>query len=206
MIIQVNATHPSPYQLDRLVTYLNDDGVLAIPTDTTYALACLPTKKTALTKLMKLRKLDPKKSLALIFSSIKHVSQHTMMDDLSFRTLKRYLPGPYCFILEANRQLPKTIGDKRKRVGIRIPHHPLPIALVEAVGSPLIVTSTVDPDTQLMAHDPWTVENIFGHGLAAVVDAGLVLGEESTVVDLTTEEPLLLRAGLGDSSGFNSPK
>jgi tRNA threonylcarbamoyl adenosine modification protein (Sua5/YciO/YrdC/YwlC family) len=202
MIIQVNASHPSPYQLDRLVTYLNDDGVLAIPTDTTYALACLPTKKTAVSKLMKLRKLDPKKSLALIFSSIKHVSQHTLLDDLSFRTLKRYLPGPYCFILEANRELPKTIGDKRKRVGVRIPNHPLPIALVEAIGSPLIVTSTVDPDTQVMAHDPWTVEDIFGHGLAAVVDAGLVLGEESTVVDLTTDEPTLLRAGLGDSSSF----
>jgi len=202
MIIEVNATHPSPYQLDRLITYLNDDGVLAIPTDTTYALACLPTKKTALTKLMKLRKLDPKKSLALIFSSIKHVSQYTLLDDLSFRMLKRFLPGPYCFILEANRELPKTIGDKRKRVGVRIPNHPLPIALVEAIGSPLIVTSTVDPDTQMMAHDPWTVENIFGHGLSAVVDAGLVLGEESTVVDLTTELPTLLRSGLGDSSSF----
>ena len=79
MIIQINPVHPSPYQVDRLVTYLEDDGVLAIPTDTTYALACLPHKKNAVQKLIQLRKLDPKKALALVFSSIKQVSRYTLM-------------------------------------------------------------------------------------------------------------------------------
>ena len=202
MIIQVSATHPSPYQIDRLVTYLEDDGVLGIPTDTTYALACLPNRKAAVQKLIQLRRLNPKKALALVFSSIKQVSQYTLMDDYAYRTLKRFLPGPYCFILEANRELPKTIGDKRKRVGVRIPNHAVPQALVEATNSPLIVTSTIDPETNMMAHDPWTIENLFGHGLSAVIDADTVLGEESTVVDLTTEEPLILRHGLGPTTAF----
>ena len=202
MIIQINPTHPSPYQIDRLVTYLEDDGVLGIPTDTTYALACLPHKKNAVQKLIHLRKLNPKKSLALVFSSIKQVSRYTLMDDFAFRTLKRFLPGPYCFILEANRELPKTIGDKRKRVGVRIPNHAIPTALVEATSSPLIVTSTIDPETGIMAHDPWTIENLFGHGLSAVIDADTVLGEESTVIDLTTDEPEIIRRGLGPTTGF----
>jgi len=202
MIIQINPDHPSPYQIERLVTYLEDDGVLAIPTDTTYALACLPHKKNAVQKLVQLRRLNPKKALALVFSSIKQVSRYTLMDDFAFRTLKRFFPGPYCFILEANRELPKTIGDKRKRVGVRIPNHAIPMALVEATSSPLIVTSTVDPETGIMAHDPWTIEDLFGHGLSAVIDADTVLGEESTVIDLTTDEPEIIRRGLGPVTGL----
>ena len=202
MIIQVNPAHPSPYQIERLVTYLDDDGVIAVPTDTTYALACRPTKKNALEKLIRLRQLDRKKALALVFASIQQVAKHTLLDDAAFRILKRNLPGPYCFILESNRHLPKAIGDKRKRVGVRIPSHPVPVAIVEAIGEPLIVTTAIDPETGLAAHDPWTVENVFGHGLAAVVDADALPGDVSTVIDLTTPEPELLRAGLGPSEGI----
>lgn len=202
MILQVDPRHPSPHRVERVVTFLKDDGVIAIPTDTTYSLACLPDHKSAVQKLMALRRLDPKKSLALCFRDMKHVSEYAMVDDQAFRLLRRMLPGPYCFILEANRKLPRMIGDNRKRIGARVPDNPVVQAIIDGVGSPLIVTSAIDPDTGDNLVDPWTVDAVFGHGLAAVIDGGDVPGEFSSVVDLTGDEPEIVRAGLGDVSAF----
>jgi tRNA threonylcarbamoyl adenosine modification protein (Sua5/YciO/YrdC/YwlC family) len=204
MIIELGDQHPSPYHVERLVTYLEDDGIIAMPTDTSYSLACLPDRKNAVQKLMSLRRLDPKKALALVFSDIKQVSAFTMLDDRAFRLIRRYLPGPYCFILEARRELPRYIGDKRKRIGVRIPDHGVPQAIIRAVDRPLIVTSAVDPESGIMASDPWTVEATFGHGISAVIDAGDVPGGESTVIDLTTEHPEVIRPGIGDYSEFGA--
>ncbi len=202
MILQLDGRFPSPRRIERVVELLEDDGVVAIPTDTTYALACLPDRKRAVDQLMALRRLDPKKPLALIFKDIRHVSEYTLLDDRAFRILRRYLPGPYCFILEANRMLPRIIGDKRRRIGVRVPAHGVPQAIVEVAGRPLIVTSAIDPDTQETLNDPWTTETIFGHGLAAVLDGGDMPGIASSVVDLTTEIPTVIRQGLGDCSDF----
>ena len=202
MIIQLGEQQPSPYHVERLVTFLEDDGVIGMPTDTSYALACLPDRKNAVNKLMGLRRLDPKKPLALVFKDIQQVSSFTMVDDQAFRLLRRYLPGPYCFILEAKREVPRYIGDKRKRIGVRIPDHSVPQALIEAVNRPLIVTSAVDPENGITVNDPWSIESVFGHGLSAVVDAGDVNGGQSTVIDLTSEEPEVVRPGLGDYQEF----
>ena len=204
MIIQLGEQHPSPYHVERLVTFLEDDGVIGMPTDTSYALACLPDRKNAVNKLMSLRRLDPKKPLALVFQDIQQVSKFTMVDDQAFRLLRRYLPGPYCFILEAKREVPRYIGDKRKRIGVRIPNHSVPQALIEAVKRPLIVTSAVDPENDMSVNDPWSLESVFGHGLAAVIDAGDVNGGQSTVIDLTSEEPEVVRPGLGDHQEFSA--
>lgn len=203
MILQMDGQYPSPYRIERVVTFLRDDGVVAIPTDTTYALACLPDNKVAVQKLMALRNLDPKKPLALVFRDIRQVSEFTMVDDRAFRIMRRYLPGPFCFILEANRNLPRMIGDKRKRVGVRVPDHGVPQAIVDAIGGPLIVTSAIDPTSDEPINDPWWAESVFGHGLAAVLDGGDVPGGVSSVVDLTSEdEPEVVRVGLGDVSAF----
>lgn len=193
---------PSPHRIERVVMFLEDDGVIGIPTDTTYALACLPDHKTAVDKLIALRRLDRRKPLALMFRDLRHVSEYTLVDDRAFRILRRYLPGPYCFILEANRKLPRAIGDKRKRVGVRVPAHGVPQAILDAIDTPLIVTSAMDPETGEPLTDPWSTEAAFGHGLAAVLDGGDVPGVPSSIVDLTTDPPEILRVGLGDVSDF----
>jgi len=200
LILQMDGRYPSPHRVERVVTFLEDDGVVAIPTDTTYALACLPNHKVAVQKVMALRRLDRKKPLALVFRDLRQISEYAMVDDRAFRVLRRYLPGPYCFILEANRRLPRMVGDKRKRIGVRVPDHGVPQAIVDAVGVPLIVTSAIDPDSGETLRDPWSTEAVFGHGLAAVLDGGDVPGIFSSIVDLTTEVPTVLRAGLGDVS------
>ncbi|MEE2755066.1 MAG: L-threonylcarbamoyladenylate synthase [Myxococcota bacterium] len=201
MILQLSP-HPSPYQIERLVGFLEAGGLLGMPTDTSYSLVCLPDRKSAVQKLTALRRLDPKKPLALMFRDIRHISEYALVDDLQFRILKRHLPGPYCFILESKRSLPRFIGDKRKRFGARVPDHIVPQTLIEALRKPLIVTSAIEPDSDFLATDPWTVESFFGHGLEAVIDAGDVPGGVSSVVDLTTAPPEVFRIGLGDVSSF----
>ena len=202
MILELDPHHPSPYHVERVATLLKNDGVIGMPTDTSYALACLPDHKVAVQRLIALRRLDPKKPLALVFRDIRQVSEYALVDEVAYRTLKRHLPGPYCFILESKRTLPRFIGDKRKRVGVRIPDHGVPQAIIDAVQRPLIVTTAADPESEIIGNDPWTVESFFGHGLAAVIDAGDVPGGVSTVVDMTSEEPELLREGLGSVDAF----
>ena len=202
MIIQLNDDYPSPYRIQRLAKLLEDGGVIAIPTDTCYALACLPHKKSAVDQMVKLRKLDPKKPRALVFSSIQQISIYTLLSDVSFRILKRFLPGPYCFILESNRKLPRFIGDKRQHIGVRMPNHAVVLSLLEELNTPLTVTSAIDPETDELLYDPWTIESIFGHGLVAVIDSNGVPGEVSSVIKLIDDEYEVIREGLGDISAF----
>ncbi len=203
MIIQLNSEHPSPYRVQKVAQLLESGGVIAIPTDTCYALACLPQKKSAVDQLIKLRNLDPKKPRALVFSSIQQVAMYTLLSDANYRILKRLLPGPYCFILESNRKLPRFIGDKRQQIGVRIPNHPLILALLQELDTPLTVTSAIDPAEDTMLYDPWSIEEVFGHGLAATVDCGDVPGDVSSVVKLTDDESEVIREGLGDISLFS---
>ena len=203
MILQMDGRFPSPHRIERVIDILDDDGVIAIPTDTTYALACWPDHKAAVNQLTALRRLDPKKPLSLVFRDLKQIDEYAFIDDQAFRIMRRYLPGPYTFILHANRSLPRrVVGNKRKALGARVPAHGVPQAIVETAGKPLIVTSAIDPDTGETLYDPWTVDNVFGHGLAAVLDGGEIPGEFSSVIDLTTEVPEVIRAGLGDVSDF----
>ena len=201
MIFQMSADHPSAYRLEHVLNTLQKGKVIAIPTDTCYALACLPQHKGAVEELVKMRKLDPKKPRALIFSSIQQVSQYTLLSDTNFRVLRRFLPGPYCFVLESNRKLPRFIGDKRQHIGVRIPNHPVVIALMELLDTPLTVTSAIDPETEEMLYDPWTIEATFP-GLELVIDAGEVPGGASSVVNLTDDDTEVLREGLGDVEPF----
>ncbi|MEE2645196.1 MAG: L-threonylcarbamoyladenylate synthase [Myxococcota bacterium] len=203
MILELDPHHPSPYRINRFVEFLERGELIAIPTDTCYALACLPNLKGAVERLVRLRGLEAKKPRSLMFGDIRHVSEYTLLGDVAFRSIRRHLPGPYSFILEANRKLPRFLGDKRKRVGVRVPDHPVPQALIGALGSPLMVASATSPEVEgEIIQDPWTLEAIFGHGLAGIIDAGEVPGGVSTVVDLSTDDCELLRVGLGDPSAF----
>ena len=202
MILQINAEHPSPYRVQKVVKLLEEGGVIAIPTDTCYALACLPQKKSAVEQLIKLRNLDPKKPRALVFSSIQQVAKYTLLSDVNYRILRRLLPGPYCFILESNRKLPRFIGDKRQHIGVRIPDHPFILALLQNLDTPLTVTSAVDPSNEAMIYDPWSIEELFGHGLAGIIDSGDVPGGVSSVIKLIDDEAEVVREGLGDVSLF----
>lgn len=200
MIFQMSAEHPSAYRIERVLRALHEGKVIAIPTDTCYALACLPQQRSAVDELVKMRQLDPKKPRALIFNSIQQISNFTLLSDTNFRVLKRFLPGPYCFVLESNRKLPRFIGDKRQHIGVRMPKHPVVQAITEQLDTPLTVTSAINPDDHSMLYDPWSIEGCFPN-LELVIDAGDVPGGASSVIDLT-EEVQVIREGLGDVDPF----
>lgn len=201
IIIEVSSDYPSSYKIEHLVHLLKEGEVIAVPTDTCYALACLPNQRTAVEKMVRMRHLDPKKPRALVFSSVQQISTYTLLDDVNFRILRRFLPGPYCFILESNRKLPRFVGDKRRHIGVRIPKHSVVQAILEKLECPLTVSSAVNPEDSMMLYDPWSIKETFGHSLAAIVDAGDIPGEVSSVINLTGEVEVI-REGRGDVSLF----
>lgn len=168
------------------------------PTDTIYGLAAAVDQRAAVERLYRLRKLDRSKPLSLVCSDLSEVSRYAVVDNECFRTMKRVLPGPYTFILKATKEAPRLGQSKRKTVGIRMPAHPVAQALVQALGAPLLSTSSLgDPGSELS--DPVLLAEAYsGTEVDLVLDAGILRGVPSTIIDWSGDEPEVLREGAGD--------
>lgn len=195
-LLAVHPDHPEPRRISQAVEVLTDGRVIGYPTDTLYGLAADASSVTAIGRLYALRKLDPKKPLALVCASLSQVSRYAAVDDACFRFMKRVLPGPYTFILRATRDVPRTGQTQRRTVGVRIPQAPVATALVTALGRPFLSTSATDAGEG--PSDPRVVAEVFGgRDVPLVLDAGLLPGTPSTVVDWSSDEPTVLREGAG---------
>ncbi len=200
MLLEINPATPEPRKIRRAVDALESGEVIAYPTDTVYGLGCDLLNKKAVDRLYQIKGIDRSQMLAFVCQSLADVSKYAVMHDHVYRTLKQYLPGPYCFILEATREVPRLIQTPRKTVGVRIPNHPIALALVAELGRP-IISSTAARHGQVPSPDPRELDQEFP-GLALVLDAGPCGTEPTTVVDLTTPKPKILRAGAGDTAPF----
>ena len=185
---------------------LRKGGVLAIPTDSGYALVCDLNAAKAIDRLYALKQTPKTHPLSIILDEADSIGKYTgFVSTLAYRTMKRLLPGPYTFILEAGREIPKRMHKKRSTIGIRVPAVAIPRAIAEALGSPLVCTSArgedVDGEARFLI-DPIEIERHWGDRIDGVVDGGLGLEFPTTVVDLTTEPFSLLRAGQGDIDLF----
>lgn len=202
MLLEVNPDNPEPRKIRRAVEALEAGEVIAYPTDTVYGLGCDLFNKKAVDRLYQIKGLDRSQKLAFVCRDIGDVARYAVMHDSVYRILKQYLPGPYCFILDATREVPKIVQSPRKTVGVRIPDHPVALALVQELGRPIISTTAArhgeSPDP-----DPREIDLQF-KGLALVLDAGPGGTEPTTVVDLTGPAPKVIRAGAGDPSPFES--
>ncbi len=200
MLLEVNPRHPEPRKIQKAVDALERGGVIGYPTDTVYGLGCDLFQKKAIDSLYRIKGMKKDQKLAFICPNLSEVAKYAVVDDYAYRLLKKYLPGPYCFILDATREVPRVIQNKRKQVGVRIPDHPVTQALTQALGRPIISTTAVrqdaDPDP-----DPRFVDTTFP-GLELVLDAGACGLTPTTVVDLTGDEPVVLREGAGDPTPF----
>lgn len=201
MIIEINPHHPPPRKIERAVDSLRRGGVIAYPTDTVYGLGCDLFNKKATDRLYQIKGAKKTQRMAFVCADLAQVARYAIVDDHTYRILKRFLPGPYCFILPATREVPKMVQTNRKTVGIRIPDNPVATALVEALGGPIISTTAArpgeepDPDAQeLDARFP---------SLDLVLDAGACGLTPSSVIDLTGSEPVVVREGAGDCSEFS---
>lgn len=200
MILQINAEHPQPRRLQQIRDTLQSGGIVAYPTDTVYGLGCDIFNKQAVDKLRRLIheiKGEPKHSpLSFICKDLSNIAEYAFVSDYAYRTLRRLLPGPYTFVLEATKGVPSIMRKERKTVGIRVPDSPVPQAIVERLGNPVANTSATDRDGELIP-DPWTIEELYGHAVDIIVDGGYVFPEPSTVIDFSEEPPQLLREGKG---------
>jgi len=200
MLLSVNPAHPEPRKIRRAVDALAAGEVIGYPTDTVYGLGCNLFDKRAIARLYQIKRMSESQKLSFICPNLSNVARYAIVEDATFRVLKRYLPGPYTFILQATREVPKLIQTKRKTVGVRIPDHPVILALVEAFGRPIISTSAA-PHGEKPYIDPHEIDDRF-KGLALVLDGGVGGSIPTTIIDLTTSFPEIIRTGAGSVQEF----
>ncbi|NIQ37824.1 MAG: threonylcarbamoyl-AMP synthase [Proteobacteria bacterium] len=203
MIISINSNNPQQRLIVKVVEALKEGGLIGYPTDTIYGIGCDLFKNEAIEKIYRLRKHDRMKPLSFICSGLTDISQYAQVSNYAYKTMKRLLPGPYTFILEATKLVPKFAMTKQKTVGIRVPDNRICLSIVERLGHPIISTSVYKPNEELYS-DPADIEEKFGKQLKLVIDGGIIVAEHSSVIDLTNEEPRVLRRGKGDVSLFES--
>jgi tRNA threonylcarbamoyl adenosine modification protein (Sua5/YciO/YrdC/YwlC family) len=200
MLLPIHADHPDPRKIQRAVDALSAGEVIGYPTDTVYGLGCDLTNKRAVDRLYALKRMPRTQPLALICPDLADIARYAIVEKPAYRILKHYLPGPYCFILEATREVPKILLSKRKTIGIRIPHLEVTLALARGLGRPLLSTTA-----ELYGGDPFVdpaeLDDAFP-GLGLVVDAGGGGLVPTTVIDLTKTPPEILREGAGPVTDF----
>ncbi|MBL7111367.1 MAG: threonylcarbamoyl-AMP synthase [Bacteroidales bacterium] len=203
MLLRVHPDNPGERHLKIVIECLLDGGVIIYPTDTVYALGCDITKIRAVERVARIKgvKLD-KANFSLICSSLSQLSDYTSpINNHIFRIMKRVLPGPYTFILNASNNVPRFFQSKKKNVGIRIPDHRVPVEIVEHLGNPIITTSLHHEDEIIdYLTDPEEILEKFSNLVDIVVDSGHGGLIPSTVVDCTSNEPVIIREGLGDTT------
>ncbi len=201
MIISINPKNPQPRLVRKVVEILERGGLIGYPTDTIYGIGCDLFQPEAIRRIHHLKKMEPKKPLSFICANLKDISLYAYVSDYAYKIMKRLLPGPYTFILKATKLVPKIAMTKQKTVGIRVPDNKICLALVQALGHPIISTSVYKPDETLY-NDPREIEERFGKQLDLVIDGGIILPEHSSIIDLTDEVPKVIRKGKGDVSLF----
>ncbi len=199
-ILRIYPDNPSEKLLLRVLSVLQDGGVIVYPTDTVYSFGCDLMRQKAIERIAKIKNIKPKEAdFSIIFNDLSHLSNYTKpIETSTFKALKRCLPGPFTFILEANNAIPKLFNSGKKTIGIRIPDHSIPRMLVEKLGRPIIASSVHDPDELIeYTTDPELIDEKYGKLVDLIIDAGYGDNHASTVVDATQLNLEIIREGKG---------
>ncbi|MGB3275762.1 MAG: L-threonylcarbamoyladenylate synthase [Castellaniella sp.] len=198
-IFVVHPENPQSRLLQQAGDLLAQGGLVAVPTDSSYAVVARLDDKDAAERLRRLRGLDERHHLTLLCRDLAEISHFAKVDNPQYRLLKLATPGPWTFILEATKEVPRRVSHpSRKTIGIRVPEHRVALALIEAAGSPLLSTTLIPQDEDLPLNDAQDIVGRYQHDLAAIVDGGACPFEPTTVIDLTAETPQVMRVGRGD--------
>jgi tRNA threonylcarbamoyl adenosine modification protein (Sua5/YciO/YrdC/YwlC family) len=196
---EVHPTNPQQRLLKQAAQILHGGGVAAIPTDSSYALVCHLDDKAAAEQLRRIRGVDDRHHLTLLCRDLSEVASYARVDNKQYRLLKAATPGPFTFILEATKEVPRRVSHpSRRTIGLRVPDHAVTRALLDLLGQPLLATTLIAPGETEPMNDPELIRARFEKEVQAIVDAGACPMRPTTVVDLTGDPPVLLRLGRGD--------
>jgi len=196
---EVHPLDPQPRLLKQAAQIVERGGVAAIPTDSSYALACHLDDKAAAERLRKLRGVDARHHLTLLCRDLSELASYARVDNRQYRLLKLATPGPFTFILEATKEVPRRVSHpSRRTIGLRVPDHPVTRALLDLLGQPLLATTLIAPGESEPMNDPARIRERFQHSVDAIVDAGACPMQPTTVIDLGSEPPVVVRLGRGD--------
>jgi len=195
----VHPDNPQPRLLKQAVALLTQGGVLAVPTDSSYALVCHMDDKTAADHLRKVRGVDDKHHLTLLCRDLSELASYAKVNNTQFRMLKQATPGAFTFILEATKEVPRRVSHpQRKTIGLRVPEHAVLQELLAMHGAPLLATTLIPPGESDPLNDPEEIRDRYEKLIAGVIDAGACSREPTTVVDCTGDSIEVVRKGLGD--------
>ena len=200
-IQEIDPRNPQPRHIQRAVAVLEAGGIVAYPTDTYFAIGCDFAQRKAVERMASFKRRDDRKPFSFLCADLADVAHWAIVSNDTYRILKRLAPGPYTFVLNATREVPRTALTKQRSVGIRIPDAPVAQALVHALGRPLATTSAALPDFE-EPYDAHEVQEQMGHLIDLILDGGATLNEPSTVLDLTGPTPIVLREGKGPVEGL----
>ena len=198
---ELHPVTPQMRYINKAVEVLKSGGVIIYPTDTVYGIGCDIFNKEALERVFAIKQDSGSKLFSFVCSDLKDIAKYAKVSDYAYRTMKHLLPGAYTFILPAAKDVPKTLWSKRKTVGIRVPNHKIALTLVKEIGNPIISTSVTNRKGQVL-YDALEIKSIFNTQIDLMLATGNIQSEPSSIIDLSSDEPEVVRQGAGDVSIF----
>ena len=203
VFLTVHPINPQAYLLSKAAVLVKSGGIIIYPTDSGYALACRLEDKKALDRIRRIRQLDENHLLTLVCRDLSELSSYAVMTDEAYKILKVYTPGPYTFILPATKEMPRRLmHPKRKTIGLRIPNNIIALALLDMLDEPLMSTTLTLPDQDIAFLEARTIQDIVGSQVDVIIDGGSCGLEPTSVIDLSSGPPKILRKGKGDIEPF----
>jgi len=204
-LLSIHPETPQPRRITQAADIIRQGGVIAWPTDSSYALGCHLGDKAAMERIQRIRQFDGKHHYTLVCADLSDIATYAKVDNSRYRMLKHLTPGPFTFILQATREVPRRLQNpKRKTIGLRVPDHAIAHALLAELGEPLLSATLILPGHDYPLSDPWDIQETLSHDVDLVIDGGYCGLEPTSVVDLTDDEPQILRVGKGDVSLFEA--
>lgn len=202
-VLYIHPDNPQARLIEQAADMLRNDKLIVYPTDTSYAFGCRLGAKDALEKLKQIRELNDKHQFTLLCRDLSEIANYAAVDNNQFKQLKAHTPAPITFILNSTKDVPKKLAHaKRKTIGIRVPSNPIAQALLEAMDEPILTSSLILPNKDGVMDDPFDIEEALGNQIDALINAGIQTTKLTTIVDMTSGQPEIIRQGAADVSGL----
>jgi len=197
--LHIHSDSPQERLISQAAAVLRAGGVIVYPTDSCYALGAVSDNKAAVDRIIRIRRLSPKHNMTLVCRDLTDIGNYAKLDNAAFRFIKRLTPGPYTFLLKASRDVPRRLQHPQKKtIGLRVPDNRIALALLTSLGEPLLSTSLILPGRDQPETDPDQIMSLLQHQVDLVIDGGAGEYNNTTVLDLTSGSPVVIRAGKGD--------